>query len=133
MLTIIIVNWNGIKFLPACLKSIVENPGSLLFEIVVVDNASSDGSAEWLRSDECAQLVGDTRFKLIETGENLGFGRANNVAIERTDSQFVFLLNPDTVVRPNAIDRLVDALKTTPDAGAAAPKLLNEDGSLQPS
>ena len=133
MLTIIIVNWNGIKFLPTCLKSIVENPGSIPIEIVVVDNDSSDGSAEWLRSDECARVVGDTPFVLIESGQNLGFGKANNLAIERTDSQFIFLLNPDTVVRPKTIDLLVAALTTTPNAVAAAPRLLNEDGSLQPS
>src|SRR6187551_3074085 len=133
MLTIIIVNWNGIKFLPACLKSIVDAHISLPFEIVVVDNDSSDGSAEWLKSDECSRLIGGARFTLIETGENLGFGRANNIAIERSDSEFIFLLNPDTVLRPNAIDLLIDVLKTTPHAGATAPRLLNEDGSLQPS
>lgn len=133
MLTIIIVNWNGIKFLPACLKSIVENPGSVPFEIVVVDNASSDGSAEWLKSDECKRMVGSAKFVLIESGGNLGFGKANNIALERTDSEFVFLLNPDTLVRPKAVDQLLAAVTSTPNAGAAAPRLLNEDGSLQPS
>ena len=133
MLTIIIVNWNGIKFLPECLESIAGAKISVPFEIVVVDNDSTDGSAEWLKSDECTRSIGDAKFTLIETGENLGFGRANNIAIERTDSEFILLLNPDTVVRPNSIDLLIDALTTTPDAGATAPRLVNEDGSLQPS
>jgi GT2 family glycosyltransferase len=133
MLTIIIVNWNGIAFLPACLKSIVDNRPSVPFEIVVVDNDSSDGSAEWLKSDECARLVGDAELILIETGANLGFGKANNIAIERTESKFILLLNPDTQVRPRAIDLLCEALTATPDAGATAPRLLNADGSLQPS
>lgn len=115
------------------MKSIVENPGSVPFEIVVVDNASSDGSAEWLKSDECSRVVGSANFVVIESGGNLGFGKANNIAIERTDSEFIFLLNPDTILTPNAVDQLLGALRSTSNAGAAAPRLLNEDGSLQPS
>lgn len=132
-LTIIIVNWNGEEFLPDCLRSIAENPPNIRYEVVVIDNASSDRSVEWLRSDEAKAIFPRGCFKLIESQENLGFGRANNLVIGQTDSPFVFLLNPDTIVKPNAIDRLLETLRSDSTIGAVAPKLLNPDGSLQPS
>jgi GT2 family glycosyltransferase len=132
-LTIIIVNWNGENVLPNSLTSIVANPPSVPYEIVVIDNASSDNSVAWLRSEEATKLLEGVNFRLVESGENLGFGRANNVVIEQTDSQFVFLLNPDTKVREGAIDRLLETIRSDEKIGAVAPKLLNEDGSLQPN
>lgn len=132
-LTIIIVNWNGENFLPDCLRSVADNPPHVRFEVVVVDNASSDGSVEWLRSAEAKAIFPQGTFKVIESQENLGFGRANNLLIDQTDSPYVLLLNPDTILKPNAIDRLVEALQSDDRIGAVAPKLLNPDGSLQPS
>lgn len=132
-LSIIIVNWNGEKFLPDCLRSIAENPPNVAYEVVVIDNASSDGSVEWLRSAEVKAIFPLGNFKLIESQENLGFGRANNLVIDQTNSTFVFLLNPDTIVKPNAIDRLLETLRSDNKIGAVAPKLMNPDGTLQPS
>lgn len=133
VLTVIIVNWNGAKFLPKCLNSIIDNPPGVAYEIVVVDNDSRDGSAEWLKSDECLKLLGPIQYSFIESGSNLGFGKANNIAIERSTAPFVFLLNPDTLVRPHSIDLLLESLTSEKNAGAVAPKLFNQDGSLQPS
>ncbi len=130
-LSVIIVNWNGEAFLPDCLKSIVKNPPCIPFEVIVVDNDSTDQSVEYLKSENVKNLFGSVPFKLIETGENLGFSRANNLAIEQTDSPFVFLLNPDTIVTSNAIDRLVKTLESSEDIGAVAPKLLEKDGRIQ--
>lgn len=132
-LSIIIVNWNGVDFLPSCLKSIAENPPGVEHEVIVIDNASSDGSPQWLASDEAKDIFPAGCFRLIQSDSNLGFGRANNVAIDQTDSPFVFLLNPDTIVKPNAIDRLLRSLRSDDKVGAVAPRLLNVDGSLQPS
>lgn len=130
-LSIIIVNWNGADFLPNCLRSIVENPPSVLYEIVVVDNDSSDGSVTWMRSEEAAAMLGETVFRLIESGGNLGFSKGNNLAIEQTESPIVLLLNPDTVVKSGAIDKLLETLQSDEAIGACAPKLLNADGSIQ--
>ena len=129
--SIVIVNWNGENFLPACLESIAANPPSVPFETVVVDNASADGSVAWLRSAETSELGKKLGLKIIESQENLGFGRANNLAIKETESDFIFLLNPDTIVKPYAIDRLLETLESDDKIGAVAPKLLNADGTLQ--
>lgn len=130
-LSIIIVNWNGVDFLPACLKSIVENPPKVPYEIIVVDNDSSDESVKYLQSAEIKNLLKDSNFTLIESKENLGFSRANNFAIEQTNAPYVFLLNPDTIAKPEAIDRLLRTLKSDEKIGAVAPKLFNGDGTLQ--
>ena len=101
----IIVNWNGMAFLPDCFRSIVGSAPALAYEVVVVDNVSTDGSREWLVSDETAQIFPNGQLRTILSDENLGFGRANNLAIRETDSEFVFILNPDTTVRSGAVDR----------------------------
>ena len=133
LLSIIIVNWNGIRFLPECLRSIVDNPPETGFEVIVVDNASSDGSVEWMKSSNCRAILCETRFRLIESGSNLGFGKANNLAICDTTAPYIFILNPDTVVRPKAIETLLNTLRSTPGIGAVGPRVLHEDGSLHPS
>lgn len=130
-ITIIIVNWNGIRFLPNCIKSIVENPPSVSYEIVLVDNDSSDKSVEWLKSDEAREILKNIKFTLIESRENLGFGKANNMAIEKTFSPFLFILNPDTTVTKNSIDTLVKTLESEKKIGMVAPKLVGADGKNQ--
>ena len=130
-LSIIIVNWNGIKFLPECLKSIIDNPPVVSYEIVVIDNASSDNSIDWLNSKEGKDSLKNTNFKLIESKENIGFGRANNLGIKQTNTPYVFLLNPDTIVKPNSINNLLKTLQSDKKIGLVAPKLLNSDQSLQ--
>lgn len=132
-ISIVIVNWNGAGFISGCLQSIVENPPSDTFEIVVVDNASTDGSAAWLRSRECAQLLDGIPYLLIEPGSNLGYGPASNLAIERTTSGFVLILNPDTRVLDSAVDRMVELLRSDERIGMVGPRLYYEDGSLQDS
>lgn len=129
-LSIVIVNWNGRGFLPDCLRSIVENPPSCPYEIIVVDNASSDGSVEWMKSQEAAELLGEASFRLIESKENLGFGRANNLAFEATDSKYVFVLNPDSIVSHGSMDKLIETLELSDTIGMTAPRLVDESGDL---
>jgi GT2 family glycosyltransferase len=131
--SIIIVNWNGADLIEECLRSIVENPSRDPFEIVVVDNASTDGSAEWLRSDDCAKLVAGIPYILIEPGTNLGYGPANNLAIERTDSTFVLILNSDTRIVGDAVDTMVALLQSDERIGMVGPALFYEDGKRQDS
>jgi len=126
-LSIIIVNWNGGELLRRCLESIERGPPSVPYEVVVVDNASTDGNIEWLRAAEWRNL------RLIENTENLGFGKANNRAFAETTAPLLFLLNSDAEVRPGAIDTLIATLKSDERIGACGPRLVNPDGSLQPS
>jgi len=123
-LSIVIVNWNTRDLLEGCLRSVFDNADGLDVEVFVVDNASTDGSAGMV-----AREFPDAR--LIVNAENLGFARANNQAISMSAGRLVMLLNPDTVVLPGALSKLMVFLDDTPDAGAVAPKLYNPDGSLQ--
>lgn len=125
-LTIVIVNWNTRNLLQTCLQSVYATVRQHPFEVIVVDNASSDGSVEHLRT-------AFPQVRMIETGANLGFARGNNVALRELESEYVLLLNPDTVACEGAIDGLCDALAAYPKLGAVGAQLLNPDGSLQHS
>src|SRR3712207_2161144 len=126
-LSVIIVNWNGGELLRRCVESLVASPPSLAYEVIVVDNRSSDDSVARLRGSEAARSLG-LRLRVVENGENLGFGRANNQAFKLTDAPLVFLLNPDTEVTPGSVDALVDAVRSDERVGMVGPKLLNEIG-----
>ena len=112
-LSVIFVNWNGGGLLRRAVESVERFAPSLPFEIVVVDNASTDGSRDWLRS------LGP-RVRLVENEENLGFSKANNQGIRASRAPFVFLLNTDAEVRPGAIDQLLETLRSDERAGASA-------------
>jgi GT2 family glycosyltransferase len=123
-LSVIIVNWNTRDLLADCLESIAANAPAYSYEIIVVDNASADDSVGMIK----------TRFPhvtLIENSGNPGFAQANNQAIARSGGRYVLLLNPDTVVLPDALDKLVDFMDRHPRAGAAGSRLFSADGSLQ--
>ncbi|OQA45471.1 MAG: N-acetylglucosaminyl-diphospho-decaprenol L-rhamnosyltransferase [Chloroflexi bacterium ADurb.Bin325] len=137
-LSIVIVNWNTRDLLASCLESIrgsgfqfsasgqQSSTSDLRSEIIVVDNASSDGSTTLVRE----------RFpgvQLIENAANVGFARANNQAIALAQGRYVLLLNSDTVVHPGALAALVGFMDAHPAAGACGPRLLNADGTLQPA
>jgi GT2 family glycosyltransferase len=130
-LGIVVVNWNVRDLLAGCLDSVyldlAQSSGQLSAAVCVVDNGSTDGSAEMLRRYF-------PRTLLIEA-ENRGMGAGNNLGLRALQAQvapFAFLvLNPDTVVRPGALRLLLEFLRRSPRAGVAAPKLVNPDGSLQ--
>jgi N-acetylglucosaminyl-diphospho-decaprenol L-rhamnosyltransferase len=126
MLSIIIVNWNTEEFLAKCLLSIKNYPPSCKYEIWVVDNASTDKSCDFVRNEF-------PEISLIENKENLGFARANNQVVPLITGRYVLLLNPDTIVKPFALDRLMTFLDTHPETGAVGARLLNPDGTLQES
>jgi glycosyltransferase involved in cell wall biosynthesis len=132
-LSIIIVNWNGGELLKQCLASVAEWPPSCPYEIIIVDNASSDESVSWIKSSEAQSLFRANKLDLIENRENVGFSKANNQGIARSAAPLLLLLNPDTKVRPGAIDRLCATLRSDARIGACGPRLLNSDGSLQHS
>lgn len=125
-LSILVVNWNTRDLLEECLKSIYSNVHKISFEVWVVDNGSSDGSREMIK--EQFPQVG-----LIENKDNLGFARANNQAIKRSSGKYELLLNSDTLVLENALEIMVDFMARNSRAGICGCRLLNEDGSIQPS
>lgn len=131
-LSIIIVNWNGGDLLRRTVESVVEAPPSAAFEVIVVDNASADDSLARLRACASAAALG-ARLRIVENADNLGFGRANNQAFKMTAAPLLLLLNPDTEVTPGSIDRLAETVRSGARVGAAGPKLLNADGSIQVS
>ena len=132
-LCIAIVNWNGGHLLRQCIDSIIESPPSVSYEIVVVDNASTDDSVSWLRSGGGEPELGEVKTHLIENSENFGFGKANNQAFAYSDAPLLFLLNNDTEVRAGAINSLIATLKSDERIGGCGPRLVNPDGSLQAS
>jgi N-acetylglucosaminyl-diphospho-decaprenol L-rhamnosyltransferase len=132
-LSIIIVNWNGGELLRSCFSSIAQAPPSVVYDIVVVDNASSDDSVAWLCSAEVATLLPGIAVHVIVNTDNTGFSKANNQAIAFSHAPMLFLLNPDTEVTFGAIDALIACLNSDERIGACGPRLLNTDGSLQHS
>lgn len=128
-LTIVIVSFQVRDLLESCLNSILGTKSDLTLEIVVVDNASSDGTVDLLRREF-------PQVNLIANKVNLGFSKANNQALEVAAGRYNILLNPDTVLpagRPCAFDILVDFMDGRPAAGACGPSLRYSDGSFQHS
>jgi len=127
--SIIIVNWNTKEMTARCLRSVameIDQSVTCEYEVIVVDNASADGSVSMLRNDFAW-------VRLICNEKNVGFARANNQAIAISQGELVLLLNSDTEVLKGAINELVAFMWQHPHAGAAGARLLNEDGSLQVS
>jgi N-acetylglucosaminyl-diphospho-decaprenol L-rhamnosyltransferase len=125
-LSIIIVNWRSRAFLKQCLMSIYKDAHTMTCEIIVVDNASYDGCEQML-SNEFPRVI------FIQSRQNLGFAGANNLAFDCSRGQSILFLNPDTEIQGEAIQKLVNSLKSIPDAGMVGARLLNSDFSLQTS
>jgi N-acetylglucosaminyl-diphospho-decaprenol L-rhamnosyltransferase len=125
-LSVVIVNWNVRDLLQRCVESVLSSQRSITTEIIVVDNASVDGSVEMLRA-EFPQTV------LIANPENRGFPAANNQGIAAAQGRYVLLLNPDTEVLADALDALVQYMDAHPDVGLVGPQLLHPDGQVQSS
>ncbi|MDR3710540.1 MAG: glycosyltransferase family 2 protein [Capsulimonadaceae bacterium] len=123
-LHISIVSFNTSSLLDACLASIFSNDTLASLRVAVADNGSTDGSVRMVR-DAYPQVC------LIETGSNMGYGRANNAALLGTDARYCLILNSDTVVQQGAIDALVAYMDAHSDVGAAGAALLEPDGSPQ--
>ncbi len=123
-LSVVIVAHQSRAHLAACLRSLDEQTEAPPLEVIVVDNGSRDGGAEAARQ-EFPQIT------LLTTPRNVGFAAGANLGIRQGKGAYVLLLNPDTVVAPGALTRMVTFLQATPDAGAVGPRLLDPDGSLQ--
>jgi GT2 family glycosyltransferase len=122
--SIIIVNWNSVDFLRECIASVMAMTQDVIYEIIVIDNASYDGSQEMLRR-EFPQVL------YIQSDKNLGFSKANNLAFELSVGTALLFLNPDTVVLNSAVSNMFVHLSSSPTIGAVGAGVLNTDKTLQ--
>jgi GT2 family glycosyltransferase len=123
-ISVVIVCWNAKHYLELCLESLAAAPPRRSMEVLVVDNASTDGSVEMI----------EAKFpwvKLIKSSENLGFAKGNNVAIRQCQGRYIALVNPDVIVFPGCLDALADFLDENPKVGNVGPRVFNPDMSMQ--
>jgi len=123
-LSIIIVSYNTKPVLPDCLKSIYENSVDLNFEVIVVDNASKDKTA-----DEIAKLK-YPNFQFIQNNQNLGFSKANNIGVKKSKGKYVLFLNPDTQIRKDTLLEMLKFMDETKTCGAATCKVELPNGKI---
>lgn len=124
-ITAVVVNWNAGKHLVSCVRSLLAQ-ARVTMDVIVVDNASSDNSLT-----ELAEF-GD-RVQIIQTGENLGFGRGVNRGVSATTTPYVLVLNPDVVLEPHAASHMMAFLSQNPNAGLVGPRLKDTDGEVRAS
>ena len=127
-LSIIILNYNSKDFLLPCLKGVVEHTRDLDYEIIIVDNASTDHSAEYI---ERKLLPRFNNARLIQAAANRGYAAGNNLGIKQSRGRYVLVMNPDVVIWDNSLKKMGDFRETKPQAGIGGPRLLSPDGSLQ--
>ncbi len=121
--SVIIVNYNVKHFLEQCLRSVYAAGDGLKLEVFVVDNASSDGSIEYLQPK-----FPDVIY--IVNKDNIGFGRANNMALERATGKYLFVLNPDTLLGEDSLQAMIKYMDEHPQVGAMGPKILSRTGAF---
>lgn len=123
-ISILIVNYNGAGFIAPCLDSVLASEFSGTFEVILIDNDSTDHSLTVVEPYK-------DRVKVIAHPENVGFSKGNNVAAKSATGSFLFLLNNDTILEKDTLQKLFEFVQGKTDVGAVAPKLLHEDGRLQ--
>jgi GT2 family glycosyltransferase len=124
--SVVIVNWNTRELTAKCIASLKETLGDLTAEIILVDNDSADGSADYIAAehpDVC----------LVRSTENLGFARGNNLGFKYAHGHYLVLLNSDTIVLEGAVQRLVEYLDAHPDVSAVGGQHLNGEGDFVPT
>lgn len=127
LVSIIVVSYNTCQMTLECLRSVFQQAETYSFELLVLDNASTDGSAMAIRKEF------GSRIDFVESEENLGFAAGNNFMALRASGDYLLLLNPDTVVLDNAVDQLVRFALGRPDAGIWGGRTLTGDGTLDPT
>jgi hypothetical protein len=120
-ISVVIVNWNVKKLLNECLKSIKKNCSDINYEIIVVDNNSSDGSVRMLEKEH-RDII------LIKNTENYGYGKANNQGISIAKGKYVLILNPDTIVLPDCLEYMYDFLENNPRVAVCGPTIIDSFG-----
>jgi GT2 family glycosyltransferase len=123
-LSVVIICWNDLKVILDCIASVYAETSAIDYEIIVTDNASSDGSVA---------AIGRRfpRVRIVENPENGGFAKGNNAGIRVTKGEYILILNPDTIVRDRALEKLIAYADRYPEAGGFGCRVLNADGSVQ--
>jgi len=124
-ISFVIVNWNAKKCLLEAIRSIYKTVSDNTYELIIVDNASSDGSVDAVTGEF-------PKAKVIVNNENIGFARANNIGIKQSVGRYICLMNSDTVILGNCIKNLTAFMDQRPDIGITGPRILNPDLTLQP-
>ena len=122
-LSIIIVNYNVKEFLQNLIHSIEKASSNLTKEIIIIDNASDDGSVDFIK-EKFPQI------KLIANQTNLGFGKANNQGLKISTGDYILFINPDTLVSENTLETIISFLKQNPQIGLAGCKIINDNGTF---
>ena len=125
-LSVIIVTWNTKDFLCNCIRSIKENTKKIIYEIIVIDNFSSDGSPEMVE-EKFPEII------LIKNKINIGYGRASNQGLAAAQGKYVLILNSDIKINQNCLDDMLDFMEKNPAIGASSCKLTFSDGKLTTS
>lgn len=120
-ISVIIVNYNAVQLVSDCIDSVYAGTVGIDFEVILVDNGSTDGSKEKFSSD--------SRIKYIYNEDNRGFGHANNIGVSQSSGRNILFLNPDTLVRGNAIGTLCHYIDANPEAGACGGNLFTRNGT----
>jgi GT2 family glycosyltransferase len=128
-LSIVIVSYNTKEILRDCLNSIYETVKNINFEVIVVDNASTDGTGEAI-SDF---MLKTSSLKLIENNKNLGFSKANNIGVNKSSGKYVLFLNPDTILHKDTINKMLSFMDQNPRCGASTCKVLLQSGKIDDS
>lgn len=123
-LSVVIICWNDFKVIQDCLKSIYAGTKQNSFEVIVSDNGSADNSIPYIRENY-------PQVRIVENGANLGFAKGNNAGIHAACGEYVLILNPDTIIHGDSLDKLVAFADQNPKAGAFGCRVLNRDGSDQ--
>ena len=125
-LSVILVNYNDRVHLKDCLFSLTDTVKDIPFEVIVIDNQSSDGTPEWIRENF-------PRVQLTVNAENMGFARANNQGIRESRGEFILFLNTDTILQPQAVAFLLEELRLNRRIGAVGPSLRSGEKTFQVS
>ena len=125
-LSIIIVNYNTKQLLVDCVKSIINTTKNISYEIIVVDNNSTDNSVLSIKK----KVLSIKNLKIIENEKNVGFSRANNIGIEKAKGRYILFLNSDTIVYSNTLEKMIEFMDEYQDAGAATCKVVLPSGEL---
>lgn len=131
MVSIIILSYNTKELLRECLKSLYKNLKGISFEVIIVDNASTDGTSEVVIN--FIRQPGGSKFKLIENDKNYGFSKGNNIGAKEAKGEYLVFLNSDTEMQDGGLAGMAEFLKAHPTVGILGGRLKNVDGSLQKS
>ena len=119
LVSVIILNYNGMEFVESCLESVLSTDYPD-FEVLFIDNASIDGSLEYVED----KFGRNTRIKIVANEKNYGFAEGNNIGFKHTEGEYVVFLNIDTDVEPDWLSELVKVFEADPTIGAVQSKLL---------